>query len=123
MRIPLDRNDSGWFELVTDAASMGSKYKFRIDDDREVPDPASRFQPQDVHGPSEVIDPDIFEWNEFGEKGLAWHGRPWEEAVIYELHLGAFTPQGTFRAARERLDYLAELGVTALELMPVSDFP
>jgi malto-oligosyltrehalose trehalohydrolase len=123
MRIPLYRNDSGWFELVTDAASMGSKYKFRIDDDREVPDPASRFQPQDVHGPSEVIDPDIFEWNEFGEKGLAWHGRPWEEAVIYELHVGAFTPQGTFRAARERLDYLAELGVTALELMPVSDFP
>jgi maltooligosyltrehalose trehalohydrolase len=123
MRIPLDHHDNGWFELVTDAAGAGSKYKFRIDDGQEVSDPASRFQPQDVHGPSEVIDPDIFEWDNPDAKGLAWHGRPWEEAVIYELHVGTFTPQGTFSSACERLDYLAELGVTALELMPVSDFP
>jgi maltooligosyltrehalose trehalohydrolase len=123
LRISLDRLDNGWFELVTEAASVGSKYKFRIDDGQEVPDPASRFQPQDVHGPSEVINPDIFQWNDSDGKGVRWRGRPWQEAVIYELHVGAFTPQGTFAAAGERLDYLAELGVTALELMPVSDFP
>jgi maltooligosyltrehalose trehalohydrolase len=123
MRISLDRHENGWFELVTEAAGVGTKYKFRIDDGQEVPDPASRFQTQDVHGPSEVIDPDSFEWHNSEGKDLAWRGRPWQEAVIYELHVGAFTPQGTFSAACERLDYLAELGVTALELMPVSDFP
>jgi len=118
MRIPLDRRDNGWFELVTNAAGPGTKYKFRIDNEREVPDPASRFQPQDVHGPSEVIDPDVFDWQD-----LAWRGRPWEEAVIYELHVGAFTPRGTFAAVAEHLDYLSDLGITALELMPVADFP
>jgi malto-oligosyltrehalose trehalohydrolase len=118
MRIPLDRRDNGWFELVTNAAGAGTKYKFRIDNEREVPDPASRFQPQDVNGPSEVIDPDAFDWQD-----LAWRGRPWEEAVIYELHVGAFTPRGTFAAIAEHLDYLSDLGITALELMPVGDFP
>jgi maltooligosyltrehalose trehalohydrolase len=118
MRIPFDRRDNGWFELVTNAAGPGTKYKFRIDNEREVPDPASRFQPQDVHGPSEVIDPDVFDWQD-----LAWRGRTWEEAVIYELHVGAFTPRGTFAAVAEHLDYLSDLGITALELMPVADFP
>jgi maltooligosyltrehalose trehalohydrolase len=118
MRFPLDRRDNGWFELVTNAAGAGTKYKFRIDNEREVPDPASRFQPQDVNGPSEVIDPDAFDWQD-----LAWRGRPWEEAVIYELHVGAFTPRGTFAAIAEHLDYLSDLGITALELMPVGDFP
>jgi maltooligosyltrehalose trehalohydrolase len=117
-RIPLERSENGWFELITDAAGPGSRYQFRIDRGQNVPDPASRFQPQDVHGPSEVIDPNEFEWNDG-----PWRGRPWEEAVIYELHVGAFTSAGTFAAIRERLDYLAELGITALELMPVSDFP
>ena len=116
--IPLDRLDEGWFELVTDAAKPGTQYRFRIDDGHKVPDPASRFQPRDVHGPSEVIDPDAFAWNDD-----LWRGRRWEEAVIYELHVGAFTPEGTFAAARERLDYLAELGITAIELMPLADFP
>jgi maltooligosyltrehalose trehalohydrolase len=118
MKFPLERRDNGWFELVTDAARTGTKYKFRIDSEREVPDPSSRFQPQDVHGPSEVIDPDVFDWQD-----LAWRGRPWEEAVIYELHVGAFTPRGTFAAIAEHLDYLSDLGITALELMPVGDFP
>ena len=117
-RLPLDRCEEGWFELVTDAARPGTQYHFRIDDAREVPDPASRFQPRDVHGPSEVVDPDAFDWQD-----RAWHGRPWEEAVTYELHVGAFTPSGAFSAVRERLDYLADLGITALELMPVADFP
>jgi maltooligosyltrehalose trehalohydrolase len=116
--IPLDRREDGWFELVTDAAKPGTQYRFRINDALKVPDLASRFQPRDVHGPSEVIDPNAFFWLD-----QDWRGRRWEEAVIYELHVGAFTPGGTFAAARERLDYLAELGITAIELMPVSDFP
>ena len=97
---------------------LGLNTSFRIDDGQEVPDPASRFQPRDVHGPSEVIDPGAFDWQD-----RDWHGRRWEEAVIYELHVGAFTPSGTFSAVRERLDYLADLGITAVELMPVADFP
>jgi maltooligosyltrehalose trehalohydrolase len=120
MQLPLSPNNSndGWFELTTTEAKPGSQYFFRIDHAQQVPDPASRFQPQDVHGPSEVIDPTAFVW-----KDPDWHGRPWEEAVIFELHVGTFTPSGTFSSICELLDYLADLGVTAIELMPVSDFP
>jgi maltooligosyltrehalose trehalohydrolase len=118
MGIPLDRRDHGWFEVVTEVASPGTTYQFRIDDGQQVPDPASRFQPRDVHGPSEVIDPNAFDWQD-----SAWRGRPWEQAVVYELHVGAFTPKGTFAAVREQLDYLSDLEITALELMPVADFP
>jgi len=117
-RFAMNRLDGGWFELNTDAAQSGIKYKFRIDDAQEVPDPASRFQPEDVQGPSQVISPDNFKWRDVG-----WRGRRWEEAVIYELHVGTFTPAGTFSAARERLDYLLDIGITALEIMPVADFP
>jgi malto-oligosyltrehalose trehalohydrolase len=83
-----------------------------------VPDPASRYQPEDVHGPSEVIDPAAWSWNDAG-----WQGRTWNEAVIYELHVGTFTPRGTFRSAIEKLGHLVSLGVTAIEIMPVADFP
>jgi maltooligosyltrehalose trehalohydrolase len=117
-QLPLNRSDDGWFELTTTEAKPGSQYLFRIDGAQQVPDPASRFQPQDVHGPSEVIDPNAFDWQD-----KDWRGRPWEEAVIYELHVGTFTPSGTFSSICELLDYLADLGVTAIELMPVSDFP
>jgi malto-oligosyltrehalose trehalohydrolase len=117
-QLPLNRFDDGWFELTTREAEAGSQYWFRIDDAQEVPDPASRFQPRDVHGPSEVIDPTAFDWQDGG-----WHGRRWEGAVIYELHVGAFAPEGTFSSLCQRLDYLADLGITAVELMPVSDFP
>jgi maltooligosyltrehalose trehalohydrolase len=116
--LALNRSNDGWFELTTTEAKPGSQYFFRIDGAQQVPDPASRFQPQDVHGPSEVVDPAAFDW-----KDNNWRGRPWEEAVIYEVHVGAFTPSGTFSSICELLDYLADLGVTALELMPVSDFP
>jgi maltooligosyltrehalose trehalohydrolase len=118
MATPLEQRDNGWFELITDAAQPGTRYRFRIDSGQEIPDPASRFQPEDVHGPSEVIDAETFDWKE-----QAWRGRPWEEAVIYELHVGAFTPAGTFSAVGERLDYLTDLGITAIELMPIADFP
>ncbi|HEX4615198.1 MAG TPA: malto-oligosyltrehalose trehalohydrolase, partial [Stellaceae bacterium] len=108
----------GWHELVTERAHAGTRYRFVLPDGLRVPDPASRYQPEDVHGPSEVIDPAAYVWCDAG-----WSGRPWEEAVVYELHIGAFTPEGTFRAAVDKLDHLVALGVTAIELMPIGDFP
>jgi maltooligosyltrehalose trehalohydrolase len=117
-QIPLERRNDGWFELITDVAGPGTQYHFRINGEQEVPDPASRFQPRDVHGPSEVVQPDAYDWRDD-----TWRGRRWEEAVIYELHVGAFSSAGTFSTVRERLDYLADLGITAVELMPVADFP
>ena len=116
--LEMERAGNGWFELITDRANPGSRYRFQIDGGLFVPDPASRFQPDDVHGPSEVIDPANFEWQD-----ASWRGRPWSEAVIYELHVGTFTPEGSFGGVQKRLDYLAELGVSAIELMPLSDFP
>ena len=112
----LSKVEDGWFELVIHAPA-GSRYQFEINGQTKVPDPASRFQPSDVHGPSEVIDPAAFDWQD-----EHWHGRPWEEAVIYELHVGTFTPEGTFAAAEQRLDYLADVGITTVELMPIADF-
>src|SRR5262249_19048457 len=98
-------------------ARAGTRYRFRIDGELDVPDPASAFQPDDVDGPSEVIDHATYRW-----QARDWRGRPWEDAVILELHVGAFTPQGTFRSAIEKLDHVAETGLTAIELMPVADF-
>jgi malto-oligosyltrehalose trehalohydrolase len=115
--LPLTPAGQGWFELTTSEAHAGSLYRFEIDGKTLVPDPASRFQPQDVQGPSEVIDPSAFPWNDH-----EWRGRTWEQAVIYELHVGTFTAEGTFRGVEQRLDYLRDLGVTAIELMPLSDF-
>ena len=125
--LDLAPEDDGWFALVTDAAGPGSRYRYRIQGPRTdgqmfIPDPASRFQPEDVHGFSEVIDPAAFAWRESGP-GARWRGRDWETAAFYELHVGTFTAEGTFRAAAGRLPYLAELGVTAVELMPVAAFP
>jgi maltooligosyltrehalose trehalohydrolase len=108
----------GWFQAQRPDVAPGTHYAFRIDGALVVPDPASRHNPEDVHGPSAVVDPQAFAWPDDG-----WRGRPWREAVVYELHVGTFTPQGTFTAAIERLDDLAALGVTAIELMPVADFP
>jgi len=116
---PMTSVGQGWHELVSPDAKVGTHYKFQLEEGGlQVPDPASRYQPSDVHGPSEVIDPKAYVWNDGG-----WRGRPWEECVIYELHVGTFTRQGTFNAAAERLDWLANLGVTAIEIMPVADFP
>jgi malto-oligosyltrehalose trehalohydrolase len=108
----------GWFRGVVGNVHAGARYGFRIDGGLLVPDPASRFNPEDVHAPSMIVDPLAFSWGD-----LAWNGRPWEQAVIYELHVGTFTEKGTFRAAIERLDHLATVGVTAIELMPLADFP
>ena len=116
--IPMDHGAQGWYRLESDRAAPGMQYTYRIDDSLTVPDPASRYQPRDIHGPSEIVDPTTWQWRDEG-----WQGRPWEEAVFYELHTGTFTKQGTFVEASERLDQLVDLGVTAIELMPVADFP
>jgi malto-oligosyltrehalose trehalohydrolase len=112
------KKSGSWYEIHTAQARPGSLYRYQLDGDLRVPDPASRYQPEDVHGVSEIIDPSAFRWRDED-----WQGRPWEETVLYELHVGTFTPEGTFAAARARLDYLVDLGVTAVELMPVADFP
>lgn len=115
--IAMHAENEGWFSLETDYPAAGL-YRFRIDGDLRVPDPASRYQPGDLHGPSQIIDPRSFDWQD-----AAWRGRPWEDAVFYELHVGTFTSEGTFNAVEQHLDYLVQLGVTAVELMPVADFP
>ena len=97
----MESSGGGWFGLVTTEAKAGSRYKFQVDGGIKVPDPASRYQPQDVHGASEVIDPRGFSWSQ-----ADWKGRPWEEAAIYELHVGAFSASGLFSGVQERLDYL-----------------
>jgi maltooligosyltrehalose trehalohydrolase len=117
-QIDMSRHPEGWYgKQVTDVGA-GTRYRYLIDEQISVPDPVSRFQPQDVHAASEVIDPQSFDWHD-----TSWRGRPWEEVVLYELHVGTFTPLGTFEGVKERLDYLADLGVTAIELMPIADFP
>jgi maltooligosyltrehalose trehalohydrolase len=112
----LERRAGGWFERLVEGARAGTRYAFAFPGvDRHVPDPASRFQPDGVHGPSEVVDPAAYLWRESG-----WRGRPWHEISLYELHVGTFTPEGTYAAAAARLPQLAELGVTAIELMPLA---
>jgi maltooligosyltrehalose trehalohydrolase len=115
--LALSKLEDGSHELVTPRAGAGSRYGFVLPDGQRVPDPASRFQPEDVHGPSEVIDGASYEWHD-GD----WRGRTWTQAVIYELHIGTFTQDGTFLAAIDRLQHLVQLGVTAIQLMPVGDF-
>jgi maltooligosyltrehalose trehalohydrolase len=115
--LDMPRDADGWGELVCDAQA-GTRYRYRINGDLLVPDPASRYNPEDVHGASEVIDATAYRWRD-----SEWRGRPWDEAVIYELHVGTFSPEGTFAGLEKRLDYLRKLGVTAVELMPIADFP
>jgi maltooligosyltrehalose trehalohydrolase len=114
----MDQLDDGWHQHVAHGGRAGLRYSYILEDGTQVPDPASRFQPDDAHGASEVVDPRGYAWTD-----ADWRGRAWEECVIYELHIGTFTPAGTFRAAIERLDWLADLGITAIEIMPVADFP
>ena len=115
---PIDMpKQDGWFSLHIPTAKAGTRYRFKIDGDIEIPDPASHFQPDDVDGPSEVIDHG-FTW-----QAHAWKGLPWEQAVFLEAHAGTFTQAGTFSAMIERLDHLAATGITAIELMPLADFP
>lgn len=113
----MDPLGDGWFELVANGVRHGASYQFVLPDGLAVPDPAARAQASDVHGTSLLVDPRGFEWQATG-----WRGRPLEEAVIYELHAGSFSPEGDFDGIRRRLDHLADTGFTAIELMPVAQF-
>jgi maltooligosyltrehalose trehalohydrolase len=114
---PLTSGKHGWFETHVPGVKAGTRYRFRIDGEIDVPDPASGFQPEDVFGPSEVIDHASYTWRANG-----WRGRPWHETVLLEAHVGTFTPQGTYRAMIDKLDHLVESGITALEFLPLADF-
>ncbi len=113
-RLPMSRAADGWFEAEV-GCGAGTRYRYRLDDGLAVPDPASRAQASDVHDPSLVVDPRAFRW-----RHPAWRGRPWPQTVLYELHVGSL---GGFAGVRAMLPQLAELGVTAVELMPINDFP
>jgi maltooligosyltrehalose trehalohydrolase len=115
--LPLEAGGDGWHELVTGEAAAGSRYRYSVGGGTLVPDPASRRNGQGVHGPSEVVDPEGFLWTD-GD----WRPLPWREAVIYELHVGTFTPEGTFAGVAGKLEHLRQLGVTAIELMPIGEF-
>jgi maltooligosyltrehalose trehalohydrolase len=103
---------------VVPGVGPGADYQYLLDDDRERPDPVSRSRPQGVHGPSRIVDPAAYNWSDQG-----WRGLLVSQLAIYELHIGTFTPEGTFESAITRLPYLRELGITAIEVMPVAEFP
>ena len=115
--VPLVAEAEGYWSGSVETASAGMFYRYRLDEG-SFPDPASRFQPQGPHGASQIVDPSAFAWTDQEWKGVTRHGQ-----VIYELHVGTFTKEGTWAAAAEHLPYLADLGITLIELMPVSDFP
>jgi len=114
---PLNVEPSGFFAGLIPRATAGDRYRYRLEGDKAFPDPASRFQPDGPHGPSQVVDPAAFAWTDH-----AWTGRTLPGQVIYELHVGTFTRAGTWAAAADQLPHLADLGVTVLEVMPVGDF-
>ncbi|MEJ2182105.1 MAG: malto-oligosyltrehalose trehalohydrolase [Nitrospirota bacterium] len=116
--IPMERLKRGYFQARLEGLGAGARYVFVLDGEVERPDPASFFQPGGVHGPSETYAQDAFAWTD-----RDWKGMPLEDYLIYELHVGTFAPQGTFDGVIERIPYLKDLGVTALELMPVAQFP
>ena len=117
--VSLEPEGNGYFSALVSDAGLGTRYRFRLDGNAEgLPDPASRFQPEGPQGSSEIVDPTEFAWTD-GE----WRGRPREEIVLYELHIGTFTPEGNWAAAARQLPALAELGITCVEVMPVADFP
>ena len=115
--VPMESGERGYHHALVHGIEPGSLYMYRLDEGRELPDPASRFQPQGVHGPSQVVSRHS-EWEDTG-----WTGLPLQEYTIYELHVGTFTPEGIFDAVIPQLDELKELGITAIELMPVAQFP
>jgi maltooligosyltrehalose trehalohydrolase len=117
-RWPLEPCGEGMREVFVAGVRAGMRYFYVVDGKQQIPDPASRFQPEGVHGPSQVVDPRAFRFTDGN-----WRTPPWGDALLYEIHVGTFSREGTFDGVVARLDDLAELGVTALELMPVADFP
>ncbi|MGC1308512.1 MAG: malto-oligosyltrehalose trehalohydrolase [Phormidesmis sp.] len=116
--LPMTQDERGYWHASAPDLPAGTRYKYQVEGKDAWPDPASRFQPEGVHGPSEVVDFSQFDWQD-GD----WQGVPLVDYIIYELHIGTFTPEGTFESAIARLDDLVELGITAIEIMPVAQFP
>ena len=116
--VTLESRPHGYFDGVVSGVEAGSIYTYRLDGGDEWPDPASRSQPEGPHGPSAVVDPNAFQWSD-----AAWRGVPQDRLVLYELHVGTFSPEGTFDGVVPHLAYLRDLGVTALEILPVAQFP
>ena len=117
-RLPLKSDDMGYWQLSTPAINSGDYYKFLLDDDKELPDPASLSQPDGVHGPSQAINLKQFNWTDSN-----WQNPPLDDYLAYELHTGTFSAEGTFEGIEKHLDHLLELGITAIEIMPVAQFP
>ena len=115
---PLAAEAGGYFSGVVLDAKAGDRYRLRLDGGEAYPDPASRQQPDGPHGPSQIVDPRRFRWSD-----ADWKGAALDRPVIYEMHVGTYTPEGTFAAAAEQLSELAGLGVTVVELMPIAEFP
>lgn len=115
---PMSAAEGGWYSVTVKNVEPDAAYFFVLPDGSRVPDPASRFQPAGVFGPSVLWDQQAFAWAQ-----VHWSGRPWEEHIFYEIHIGAFTADGTFAAATDHLAHLAEMGFTAIELMPLAQFP
>lgn len=117
-RLPLQPDEQGYWQTEVKGLAADSQYFYRIDGGDGRPDPASRFQPEGVHGPSQVVDHSQYDWQDEG-----WQGIPLQDYIVYELHIGAFTPEGSFDAVIPRLGDLLDLGITAVEIMPVAQFP
>lgn len=115
--MPLEREQGGYYSGRSAHARPGMRYRFRLDGGDAFPDPASRWQPEGPHGPSEVVDPHAFRWSDAEWRGVAAQGQ-----VLYEMHVGTFTPEGTYAAAEQHLPFLKDLGITVIELMPVNEF-
>ncbi|MGD0809499.1 MAG: alpha-amylase family glycosyl hydrolase, partial [Acidimicrobiales bacterium] len=117
LRLPMSRSGGGWWEATVDEAGPGTRYGFSLDGGPTRPDPRSLSQPDGIDGLSEVVDQGAYRWRDRG-----WRGVPLPGAVLYELHVGTFTEEGTFKAAIDRLEHLVSLGVDAVEVMPVAEF-
>src|SRR3954447_361098 len=115
---PISKEGNGYYSGLVPELRAGDTYQYRLSGDKQLLlDPASRFQPEGPHGPSLIVDPASFRWTDRN-----WRGVPIERAVVYELHVGTFTPEGTWRSAAQRLTHLRDVGVTVIEVMPVADF-
>ncbi len=116
--VSMTAGERGYWSAGVDGIAPGARYLYRLSDSLELPDPASFSQPEGVHGPSEIVDHHSFDWHD-----ADWDGVGLDRMIIYEMHVGTFTPEGTFQEAIDRLEALAELGITAVEVMPVAQFP
>ena len=115
---PLQKNPDGYFTGLAKNCAAGDRYAYFVDGRGPLPDPASRYQPEGVHGPSALVDSRTFPWTD-----SFWKGVESRCLIFYELHIGTFTPEGTFQGTLSKLPYLRDLGITAIEIMPVADFP